>query len=121
MDLREQKKNAQSFVERWKERGSERQDSQSFWLDLLQEEQKEKIEKTAQGILNARQKYATSSLASLYDETIMPVELRKAHQENDKAVMDAYGFRIEEYDKKRWLTESETVAKLFEMYEEMMK
>ena len=56
------------------------------------EEQKKKIEQTAQAILDARVKYPDSSLADLYDELTMPVELRKAHQDNDRAVMQAYGF-----------------------------
>ena len=56
--------------------------------------QKEKIEKTAQAILDARNLYPECSLADLYDEVTMPLELRKAHQENDKAVMEAYGFHI---------------------------
>ena len=51
-----------------------------------------KIEETAQAILDARAKYPDSSLADLYDETLMPPELRKAHQANDRAVMAAYGF-----------------------------
>ena len=87
------------------------------------EEQKAKIEKTAQGILNARALYPECSLADLYDELTMPPELRKAHQENDKAVMEAYGFRIkdEQTGKFRWLTESETVARLMHMYQELTK
>ena len=56
------------------------------------EEQKAKIERTAQAILDARALYPDSSLADLYDEVTMPQELRKAHQQNDKAVMQAYGF-----------------------------
>ena len=86
-------------------------------------EQKAKIEKTAQGILNARALYPECSLADLYDELTMPPELRKAHQENDKAVMEAYGFRIkdEQTGKFRWLTESETVARLMHMYQELTK
>ena len=85
--------------------------------------QKAKIEKTAQGILDARALYPDCSLADLYDELTMPPELRKAHQENDKAVMEAYGFRIkdEQTGKFRWLTESETVARLMHMYQELTK
>lgn len=56
------------------------------------DEQKEKIKVTAKAILEARKLYPTSSLADLYDDLTMPVELRKAHQANDKAVMQAYGF-----------------------------
>lgn len=78
-------------------------------------EQKEKIEKTAQAILDARAKYPNSSLADLYDELTMPVELRKAHQENDKAVMEAYDFDW------RHMTESECVAELMRMYQKLVE
>lgn len=74
------------------------------------EEQKAKIEQTAQAILDARAKYPDSSLADLYDEVTMPPELRKAHQENDRAVMAAYGFSTK-------MTESECVAELFKIYQ----
>ena len=79
------------------------------------EEQKAKIEKTAQAILDARALYPDSSLADLYDELTMPVELRKAHQENDRAVMQAYGFPI------KTMTESQCVAELFKLYQELTK
>ena len=72
-------------------------------------EQKAKIERTAQAILDARAKYPECSLAELYDENTMPVDLRKAHQENDKAVMQAYGFWGNIH------TESECVAALMTM------
>ena len=78
------------------------------------DEQKTKIEQTAKAILDARAKYPESSLADLYDELTMPPELRKAHQENDKAVMSAYGFSIK-------MTESECVAELFNMYEKLVE
>ena len=80
------------------------------------EEQKAKIEQTAQAILDARAKYPDSSLADLYDELTMPVELRKAHQDNDRAVMQAYGFPV-----KNTFTESHCVAELFKLYKEMTK
>lgn len=79
------------------------------------EEQKAKIEQTAQAILDARALYPDSSLADLYDELTMPVELRRAHQQNDKAVMQAYGFDY------RSMTESECVAELMKMYQELTK
>ena len=78
------------------------------------EAQKAKIEKTAQGILDARAKYPDSSLADLYDEVLMPPELRKAHQANDRAVMEAYGF----WGKLN--TESECVAQLMKMYQKLV-
>ena len=79
------------------------------------EEQKAKIEKTAQMILDARALYPDSSLADLYDEITMPVELRKAHQENDKAVMQAYGFNY------KIMTESECVAELMKLYQKLTR
>lgn len=78
-------------------------------------EQKEKIEKTAQGILDARNLFPNSSLADLYDPIAMPPQLRKAHQLNDKAVMEAYGFPIKNF------TESDCVAELMKMYQELTK
>ena len=74
---------------------------------------KEKIEKTAQAILDARALYPDCSLADLYDETTMPIELRKAHQANDAAVMAAYGFG-------KNMTESEIVAELLKMYQQLV-
>ena len=73
--------------------------------------QKAKIEQTAQAILDARALYPDCSLADLYDEVTMPPELRKAHQQNDKAVMQAYGF----WGKLN--TETECVAELMKMYQ----
>lgn len=82
---------------------------------------KEKIKKTAQEILNARKLFPDSTLADLYDELTMPVELRKAHQENDRAVMEAYGMIKKVNGKKTWLSESETVEKLFSLYENLVE
>ncbi|HEL0007636.1 TPA: class I SAM-dependent DNA methyltransferase [Streptococcus equi subsp. zooepidemicus] len=90
------------------------------WPEVTKE-QEAKISRTAQAILDARSLYPDSSLADLYDELTMPPELRKAHQANDKAVMQAYGMTKEVDGKKTWLTESETVARLFEMYEALAK
>ena len=77
--------------------------------------QKAKIEQTAQAILDARALYPDASLADLYDETTMPPELRKAHQQNDKAVMQAYGFSVKD------MTESKCVAELMRMYQKLIE
>ena len=77
------------------------------------DEQRAKIEETAQAILDARSLYPDASLADLYDETTMPVELRKAHQQNDKAVMRTYGFDI------KATTETSCVAELMRMYQKL--
>ena len=77
-------------------------------------EQEAEISRTAQAILDARNLYPDCSLADLYDEVTMPVELRRAHQANDKAVMKAYGLPVT-------TSESDTVAHLFKLYEELTK
>ena len=77
------------------------------------EAQKEKIERTAQAILDARALYPESSLADLYDELTMPAELRKAHRANDRAVMEAYGFWG------RLNSETACVAELMKMYQRL--
>ena len=79
----------------------------------VNDEQREKIEQTAQGILDARALYPDSSLADLYDPVTMPPELRKAHRDNDRAVMAAYGFDIT-------MNESEIVAQLFSLYSQLV-
>ena len=77
------------------------------------EAQRIKIEHTAQGILDARALYPDCSLADLYDDLAMPPELRTAHQRNDRAVMEAYGF----WGKLN--SESACVAELMKMYQKM--
>jgi len=77
------------------------------------QEQRKKIESTAEGILQARALYPDSSLADLYDPLTMPPELRKAHTANDRAVMQAYGMPIKETD------EAACVAWLMRLYQEM--
>ena len=76
--------------------------------------QKAKIEQTAQAILDARALYPDCSLADLYDEVTMPPELRKAHQRNDRAVMEAYGF----WGKLN--NEADCVAELMKMYQDLV-
>ena len=76
------------------------------------DEQRQRIEQTAQRILDARALYPDNSLADLYDPLTMPPELRKAHTENDKAVMAAYGFSLK-------MTEAECVAELMKLYQQL--
>ena len=78
------------------------------------EDQKNKIEQTAQGILDARALYLDSSLADLYDPLTMPIELRRAHTANDKAVMTAYGFSLK-------MTEADCVAELMKLYQQKVE
>lgn len=81
------------------------------------EEQKIIIEKKAQKILEARALYSDSSLADLYDDLTMPPELRRAHQENDAAVMQAYGFKATGEGK---MTEADCVAALMQEYQDLI-
>ena len=78
------------------------------------EEQRQKIEQTAQGIISARENNPGVCLADLYDPVYMPPELHKAHQENDRAVMQAYGFPV-----KSTFKESQCVAELFKLYQQL--
>lgn len=78
------------------------------------EKQKAAIEQTAQGILDARNLYPDSSLADLYNEALMPPELRKAHQANDRSVMAAYGFSVKD------MTEAACVAELMKIYQSLV-
>lgn len=77
-------------------------------------EQKARIEKTAQAILDVREKYPDCSYADLYDDLTMPADLRKAHQDNDRAVMAAYGFSVKD------TTEASCVATLMQLYQKMV-
>lgn len=80
--------------------------------------QRAAIEQTAQGILDARSLYPNASLADLYDEVTMPPELRKAHQNNDRAVMAAYGITK---DSPEFKSESACVAMLMRRYQDLTK
>ena len=86
----------------------------NFSWPNIDDKQKKKISKTAQAILDARKLYPDSSLADLYDPLTMPVELRKAHEANDKAVLQAYGLKPS-------ASESEIVQHLFKMYEQLVQ
>ncbi|EOU1723272.1 methylase [Clostridium perfringens] len=87
----------------------------NFPWPFVTDGQRAKIEKTAQAILDARALYPNSSLADLYDPLTMPQELRKAHQANDIAVMQAYGMSVKD------TTEADCVAFLMNMYQELTK
>lgn len=78
--------------------------------------QKEKIMRTAQAILDARSLYPDCTLADMYgDKMYLFPQLLKAHQDNDRAVMQAYGFNV------KTMTESSCVAALMKMYQELTK
>lgn len=87
----------------------------NFPLPNINTEHKARIEETAKLILEARELYEGATLAQLYNELTMPVELRKAHQDNDRAVMEAYGMKV------GTTTESDSLAILFKMYVDLVK
>lgn len=81
-------------------------------------EQRDEIEHTAQGILDARALYPNSSLADLYDPLTMPPELVRAHRDNDRAVMATYGIKKGDPE---YSSESACVAFLMKRYQEMIR
>ena len=81
-------------------------------------QQRQRIEQTAQAILDARALYPDSSLADLYDELTMPPELRKAHHQNDMAVMQAYGFTK---GSEAYKSEAACVAELMKLYQKKVE
>lgn len=81
-------------------------------------QQRQKIEQTAQAILDARALYPDGSLADLYDELTMPPELRKAHRLNDMAVMEAYGFAK---GSEPYRNEAACVAELMKLYQKKVE
>ena len=85
----------------------------TFPWPKLTKENKIEIERTANLILSARALYKDSTLADLYDELTMPIELRNAHRENNKAVMKAFGFNLK-------MTEEECVAELMKLYKDRL-
>ncbi len=87
------------------------------WLEPTAQ-QRQKIEQTAQAILDARALYPDSSLADLYDELTMPPELRKAHHQNDMAVMQAYGFTK---GSEAYKSEAACVAELMKLYQKKVE
>lgn len=91
----------------------------NFPFPKITEHHRKSIEQTAKNILEARNQYKGWSLAELYNELTMPPELRKAHQANDKAVMEAYGFIKKVDGKATWYSPSECVAALMKMYQEL--
>ncbi len=80
------------------------------------EEQKNKIEFTAKVILDVRNRHCESTLSEMYNDNLMPSDLRKAHQQNDKAVMEAYGFTK---DTEAYKSESACVAELMKLYQKL--
>ena len=89
----------------------------NFPMPSPTEEQKQRIEQTAKAIIEARKLYPDKSLADMYGENMyLYPELLTAHQNNDRAVMQAYGFPV-----KSTFTESQCVAELFKLYKEKTK
>lgn len=86
----------------------------NFPWPLSTNQQRLKIEQTAQSILDARSLYPDNSLADLYNPVLMPLELRKAHIANDKAVMAAYGFSLK-------MSEEDCVAELMKLYQKKLQ
>lgn len=81
----------------------------NFPIPKLTNELKEKLEKSAEGILNARANHPSLSLADMYKELLMPSDLRDAHRKNDKLILQAYGLNKD-------ATDQDILKVLFKMY-----
>ena len=122
MNVNEQKQGAKEFAEFWKNKGYEKGQSQTFWLQLLNQvlgikRPEEFIEFEDQVHIDKNTGFIDGYIPTtkvLIEQKSIDKDLRKAHQENDKAVMEAYGF-----DWKK-MTESDCVAELMKMYEKLM-
>ena len=77
--------------------------------------QKAKIEQTVRALLDARALYPDASLTDLYDELTIPPELRKAHQADDRAVMQVYEFFVKE------MAESKCMVELMMIHQKLVK
>jgi hypothetical protein len=82
------------------------------WPQTPTDKQKQAIENAAQAVLDARAQFPTATLADLYDPLTMPVALIKAHQKLDAAVDAAYA-------KRKFTGDSDRVAFLFELYQQI--
>lgn len=91
INLKEQKKNAQAFIKRWEGRGNERQDSQSFWLDLLQSVYG--IEKPSEYITFEDKVMLdhTSFIDGFIDTTKVLIEQKGADKDLNKAIKQSDG------------------------------
>ena len=79
------------------------------------ESEKENIERAAQKILAARASHANLSLADMYgDKMVYISDLMAAHDENDRAVLKAYGLKAD-------TTEQEMVAELIKRYKKRIE
>ena len=121
-----EKNAARQFAEYWKGKGYEKGQTQPFWIGLLRVLG---VDNPAPGYIESEDKAHIDSAHGfidgyipethvlvehdLYDDNFMPPDLRRAHQENDRAVMAAYGFSTK-------MTESECVAALFERYQALL-
>ena len=82
------------------------------WPQDVDSKLKQQLEATAQGILDARAQEKDATLAQLYDQTLMPAALRRAHNANDRLVMRAYGFN------ENW-SEDQIFASLYQLYQQL--
>lgn len=79
------------------------------WPQSPSQNQMERVERAAQGVLDVRNHFHEASLAELYDTLAMPPALRKAHADLDRAVDSAYG-------RKKFKKEADRVGFLFDLY-----
>lgn len=81
----------------------------TFPLPKLTEQMKVDLTRCAENILLAREAHFPATIADLYDPKAMPLDLRRAHDENDETLERIYIGR-------RFKNDTERLEKLFELY-----
>jgi hypothetical protein len=84
----------------------------NFPIRDLTGEEKVELEKSANGIINARNNHLESTLGDLYGQTSMPLDLTKAHEQNDKVVLKVFGLKSNS-------STDEMLERLFGLYKEL--
>lgn len=84
----------------------------TFPCPPLTSSEKEKLTRSAENILMARENHSEMTLAEMYDPDKMPDDLRRAHEENDVLVDKLYRNHA-------FANDEERLAVLFDLYEKM--
>lgn len=84
-----------------------------FPWPIMNAAQAAEIERLGKAVVAARQKHASATLAELYDPTVMPSNLRSAHQSLDRAVDRLY-------QRAGFSSDRERAEHLIGLYENMM-
>lgn len=97
MDVIQQKKQAKEFIKRWKDRGDEKQDSQSFWLDLLEHVLGVENPETFISFEKRVHLDNTSYIDGYIDQTHVMIEQKSSTKDLDKGIKQSDGSFLTPY------------------------